>query len=371
MPNHTTWTSSISGCSRQSQQSWKSLARALILGLWVALAGCGGDGQDALMENMAIRDALIAQGIDPEMLLAPPTPTERAAVRADWATRDLSPQDVFEEAVFNLSDGATLRVISHTVHGERHVGAIVIPAHADGSQSLPVMLNLYGFGPPFVTTIPDGDPWGFMRRFITVIPSYRGETLKFGDQQWPSEGDRYDFCNGAADDALALLHVALAIIAEADPTRIGAYGVSRGANVAMSIAARDPRIQYVVAIAGVTDYLQTTQLAHHNLIINYDKTFTRDLLAGSATAAQARHHMLSCSPLHFAEQLPFTQLHHGTADRLVPVDHTEWLIADMAHMGRAEPEFEAFLYQDVGHAFMGATDLLNRRARRFFQPLIE
>lgn len=283
------------------------------LALLLATACNGGDSNNApLTENTTIRDALIARGVDVNQLFAPPTPSELAAVQADWATRDVSAYDVIEEAAFTLSDGATLRIISHTVHGERHFGAIVTPAGASDPQSLPVMMNLYGFGPPFIVTIPDSDPWGFMRDFVMVIPSYRGQPLQFGTQRWQSEGDRYDFCDGATDDALALLNVALATTPEADPARIGAYGGSRGGNVGLMMAVRDPRIQFVVEVAGTTDHLQLAGLIHLNLIILYEKTFTRDLLAGTGSIAQSRHDMLTCSPRYFADQLPFVQVHHGT-----------------------------------------------------------
>ncbi len=348
---------------------WKCYA---VLGVILCLCtACSGGGDDSPpSEDTTIRNALIAQGIDVDQLLAPPTAAERAAVQADWATRDIAPRDVVEEAVFTLSDGATLRIVSHTVNGERHFGGIVVPVDPGGPESLPVMMNLYGFGPPFTVTILDADVWGFMRHFVMVVPSYRGQTLRFDNQQWQSEGDLYDFCNGASDDALALLNVALATTPEADPARIGAYGGSRGGNVGLSMAARDPRIQYVVELAGVTDQLQPEALIHPNLVINYEKTFARDLLAGTGTMAQARHHMLTCSPRHFADQLPFVQVHHGTADRNVPVDHAEWLIADMQRLGRRAPEFEAFIYNGGDHAFTGLAGIVFDRAATYFQPLI-
>lgn len=344
----------------------------LLLGMALLLGtACSDGGHDVSpTEDTTIRDALIAQGIDLDQLFASPTAAELAAVQADWATRDVSAQNVVEEDVFSLSDGAILRIVSHTLNGERHVGAIVIPAGSHAPESLPVMMNLYGFGPPFIATIPDGDPWGFMRNFVMVVPSYRGETLQFGNHQWQSDGDLYDSCNGATDDALALLNVALATTPEADPTRIGAYGGSRGGQVGLSIAAREPRIQYLVEVAGVTDQLQLAALIHPNLVLNYEKTFARDLLAGTGTIAQARHHMLACSPRHFADQLPFVQVHHGTTDRNVPVAHAEWLIADMQRLGRTALEFEAFIYNGVDHSFDGQTELLYNRAAAYFQPLI-
>lgn len=331
----------------------------------------GGDSDSAsLIANTTVRDALIARGVDMDQLFVPPTQAELTAVQADWAARDVSAHDVVEEELFTLSDGATLRIISHTVHGEQHFGAIVTPAGASAPESLPVMMNLYGFGPPFIVTIPDGDPWGFMRDFVMVIPSYRGQPLQFGTKQWQSEGDRYDFCDGATDDAIALLNAALATTPVADPARIGAYGGSRGANVGLIMAVRDPRIQIVVEVAGTTDQLQLAGLIHPNLFILYEKSFTRDLLAGAGTIAQSRHGMLACSPLYFANQLPFVQVHHGTRDFAVPISHAEWLIAEMQSLGRTAPEFESFIYEGGDHGFTGLAEVLFRRAAAYVEPLV-
>ena len=68
-----------------------------------------------------------------------------------------------------------------------------------------------------------------------------------------SEGDRSDVWDGATDDALALLNVALKITPEADARRIAVFGRSRGGTVALLAAIRDPRIRQVVDWAGPSD----------------------------------------------------------------------------------------------------------------------
>src|SRR4029079_5772716 len=65
-----------------------------------------------------------------DRLFAPPTKDEIKAAEADWAGRDLSAKDVREvaEGTINLRSGeARVRIISHTVHGQKNYGAIIVP----------------------------------------------------------------------------------------------------------------------------------------------------------------------------------------------------------------------------------------------------
>ena len=57
------------------------------------------------------------------------------------------------------------------------------------------------------------------------------------------------------DDALALLDVAISTTPEANSDRIGVLGISRGADVAMLMAIRDPRIDAVVELDEVMKWL--------------------------------------------------------------------------------------------------------------------
>ena len=76
--------------------------------------------------------------------------------------------------------------------------------------------------------------------FVYVLPSFRGETLLAGGRRYVSEGDRTDGWDGATDDAIAFLSAALAVTPEADPSRVCAFGKSRGGGVALLMGARDP-----------------------------------------------------------------------------------------------------------------------------------
>jgi hypothetical protein len=156
-------------------------------------------------------------------VFAPPTTTEIKAAEADWAKRDLSPKDVREVTRGEIGLGqmkASVLIVSHSVHGFKHYGAIIIPNGAETGLH-PVILDLKGVSPDFFPLNLDrlmspqilGDSQG---KFIYVAPSFRGEVLQFGGREYKSEGDPTDSWDGATDDALALLNVALSITPQAD-----------------------------------------------------------------------------------------------------------------------------------------------------------
>ncbi|MEX2578628.1 MAG: hypothetical protein WD342_06185, partial [Verrucomicrobiales bacterium] len=110
----------------------------LLCGLLIA--GCG--------------DEPVPTGVEPDpdpapdvdALFAPATPHEIAAVRAEWASRDVAPVDSrVEQSELAILGGtlATLRVVSHQIESGRHYGAVITP---DGAApgSLPVLVVAHG-----------------------------------------------------------------------------------------------------------------------------------------------------------------------------------------------------------------------------------
>ncbi len=62
-----------------------------------------------------------------------------------------------------------------------------------------------------------------------------------------------------------------------------------------------------------------------------------------------RPELVRRSPVYFADRLPDLQIHHGTADEVVPVGEAERLIEVMVALGRGEPDFESYLYPGGTH----------------------
>ena len=329
-------------------------------------------GQQTL--NVAATDAataVTARALDLEAeldtLFTPPSDAEIDAVRIDWAGRDVSAADatvVLDEPMNLAGFRARLRVVSHTVTGVRHYGAIIVPDGA-AEGSLPILAYLHGgdggvsIGDLQVATFALGE---LRDSFAYVIPSFRGEPLVHGDSVWVSEGppSLWDY---DVDDALALLNVAIEITPEARPDSINLFGGSRGAGVALLAGVREARIARIVAFFGPTYFFddwvrEIVREAALRMpralpgVAHLDSTVIQPYIRGKYSRGDARLDLVRRSSVLFAVDLPAVQLHHGDIDQAVAVSQAEALIAAMEALGRGEPDFEAYIYVGAGHDFL-------------------
>lgn len=310
--------------------------------------------------SLLLSEELTALGVDLDALFAEPTDAELNAVRADWATRDLSPEDVNVVWSTDVS-GGVLQVLSHRVDGHLHYGAVWIP---DGPGPFPLVNFWLGFGPPFELDTE----WvrqDASESVIIALPAFRGTILSSGEQSWLSDGPRFDQCDGGGDDGLAFMNVVLSEVPSVDVERIAVVGGSRGANVGLLAGARDERVRAIAALYGPTRYLDREWLDHPNLQALYRGWFVEPLLAGVGTVADARHEMLACSPVFFVEDLPPVQLHHGEADAAVPVSAAYAFADAWAASSQSPEDLEAFYYPDENHGLMGVLDVVNEHMEAF------
>lgn len=311
---------------------------------------------------------------DLQALLAPPRAEEIDAVWARWERRDLEPREV-EVVLRRRVDldrvPAEARVVAHRVHGERHVGVVVVP---DGAApgALPVLVEAKGVSPSFFPLrVPDGltSP-GLLEeargRVVYVAPGYRGERVIVGGDTLVSEGDRSDAWDGATDDLIALLRAALEITPEADTSRVCVFGRSRGGTVALLSGIRERRVDCVVSWAAPTGWFSRMDLmgwTQRELVadglrnraapgetggqfINY---FLSSALDGQSGLRQTRRHLVASSPLYFAERLPLAQVHWGLEDTSVPAVNGRDFVARYREAGRPERCLDVHLHPDAGH----------------------
>lgn len=310
-----------------------------------------------------------------DALFAPPTAAEIDTVWARWMERDLDPRGVELVAthVIDLQGvPAEARVVAHRVHGERHVGVVLVPKGAEPG-SLPVLVEAKGVSPSFFPLhVPDGLTSPLLmgdRRgdVIYVAPGYRGERVILGSDTLTSEGEPSDAWDGATDDLIALLRVALAVTPEADPSRVCVFGRSRGGAVALMSGMREPRVDCVVAWAAPTDWFRLMGLdgwTQRELVedglrneavpgetggqfINY---FLDDALEGRRGLRETRLHLVASSPLYFAERLPLAQVHWGMDDTIVPNANGTFFVERYRHRApSAETCLSVRLHPDAGH----------------------
>jgi dipeptidyl aminopeptidase/acylaminoacyl peptidase len=307
----------------------------------------------------------IVEGVNVTRLFARPSQAEIDAILGEWATRDPQAraiQEIESSTIFLDTTPAALRIVSHEVDGVRHVGAIVAPANA-APASLPVLVVAHGGdngvdldGALQLLDIALGD---LRDDFVLVAPSFRSEPLSFSGRQYVSEGEPSPW-DRDVDDALALLNVALTTTPAADAERIGVLGLSRGACVGLLMAIRDPRIDLVIEFFGPTDFFGpfVQEVAEEALrgqprnlpgVNHLNGTVIEPLKRGELTIADARPELLRRSPVYFARLLSQVQVHHGTADVVVPVGEATRLIEVMRALGRTAPAFESYIYVGGGH----------------------
>jgi dipeptidyl aminopeptidase/acylaminoacyl peptidase len=263
---------------------------------------------------------------------------------------------------YGASGQLMVRVVSQTVDGLTVFGAIVAPVGA-AAGSLPLLLLAHpgdaGIDLDQTLQLVAYGLGGVLSDYVLVVPAFRSEALVFRGVQHLSAGPASPW-DGDVDDALALLHAAIATAPSADTTRIGALGLSRGATVALLAAIRDPRIAAVVEFFGPTDFLgafvrgivrdalmgQPVDLPG---VAPLNTQFIQPLARGDLTTADVRAQLIRRSPVYFVDRLPAVELHHGTADSTVPVAEAERLTQVMQAAGRTAPGFQAYLYDGGGH----------------------
>lgn len=327
----------------------------------------------------------LVAGVDFDRLFALPTREELAAISAEWAGRpapSAAHTEVFSTAVPLGAKNATLRILAYTVAGARLYGALLAPRGASPG-SLPLIVYAHG-GDQGVSveefllmSLGLGEARG---QYAYALPSFRAEALSYGQEFFVSAGEPAPW-DGDVDDGLALVEVALAAEPALDPQRLGAVGVSRGGTVAMLMAVRDPRLARVVNFFGTTDLLDVfgQEVAEEALLGNprqlpgldyLNRTLLQPLKEGSLGIGEARLELIRRSPVYFADRLPAVQVHHGTADPLVPVSQAQRLIEVMLGLGRGAPEFAYYLYAGGGHHPLSLPGSLER-TQLFLAPLLQ
>jgi hypothetical protein len=139
------------------------------------------------------------------------------------------------------------RLYEFTLKGSPRCGAVLVPPDAaDGSLAGLVDIGDIRWDYPD-RDLTNGPYVGRIlgdraREFALVVPCARGMGLRAGPLAARAGGDRRDAWEGAAEDTIGLLTAAVSATRQIDPSRVGAYGYSRGGGVALIVGQRDPRI---------------------------------------------------------------------------------------------------------------------------------
>jgi dipeptidyl aminopeptidase/acylaminoacyl peptidase len=306
--------------------------------------------------------------------LIDPSALEIRKVLSDLRKQDLSPKNVAVHDSITLSNSNRLYVLSHTIEGNIHYGAVIIP-YSNVVKKFPIIIFAAGgdgmhkefnVGQDFnhsAVEFPYFLGEGLDNKFIVVIPSFRGQQLIIGDKRYESEGNIGDAFDGATTDAIAFLNVAIKTFMQVDESRIAIYGGSRGGTVALLGSARDQRIKRTIVAAAPTDMKALYSLYPDQ----FKLLFFNDLLRGEITEKEARKKFISGSPIFFTKELPIVQLHHDLHDPFVPVEFAKKFADKMRTNGKT---IDAHFYDEGIHGFW--TDKKYwMRVQEFIRPLLE
>ena len=308
-----------------------------------------------------------------EELFKSPTPAEINEVKKEWGARDLVSRDakvVDRDTMMFGELRGVVNLVSHKINGLTHYGAIIVPANPRRSKLaavvdfkgvswnyFPLDLNKsdHVYSPRFLcSNAPD---------FIYIVPSFRGERLLFKGKEFVSEGDRTNVWDGAADDGIALLNVALELFPQIDKEKITAFGKSRGGTVALLMGIRDKRVKRVVDWVGPVDMLGAVFQGWHqkqlveagimtrsgpaNLGGQFIETFLLKSINGKEGLRQMRRRLIASSPLYFTDLIPKTQVHYGLEDNIVPPLNGERL--ERSAKSGQNRRIEAYYHENEGH----------------------
>ena len=244
------------------------------------------------------------------MLLTKNSKTEQQKSKFEQFFSENFPASLFEQRQQQLDCHSFLYRVADV-----HVrGYLVKPKHVAGK--LPVIIYNLGGNRQFSSIVFGGQLWHKLmplaeQGYVVLASQYRGGATLLPEYKTAPD----EFGGADVDDVIALLDLAEQI-PEADTTRIGMCGWSRGAMMTFMAARRDTRIKAVVVGGGVADSLRDLERrpemenVYHALIPNY--------------LEQKEEQLRKRSPVHWLQELsPNLQILvlHGQNDDRVDVNN--------------------------------------------------
>lgn len=299
-----------------------------------------------------------------DAIFTAPTNAEKQAVLSDWNSRKQPVQGWRVEQSIK-DEGYRLDIVSHTLEGNRHYAAVRTPANHRAGQSAPILVLNHGGWEG-----ADAD-WALhttddcLADFFVVVPSFRGEPLRFEGRTYRSTG-KQSLIDRDVDDTMALISGVVRNYPGAQGDDVSAWGFSRGGGVSLVLGIRDPRVDRVVNVFGPTDVLTHDDMADRVREVYYGEdlgpfyTFPaqwmRAHLRGQMSEKTLRKKLLAGSALHFADRLPSrVQTHHGARDTIVPVDNARALHEVLDQRSDMDVN-EYFEYRFGGHGELRGMD---------------
>ncbi len=289
-------------------------------------------------------------GIPLEELLKEPITEELEEIRREWSEKDFAPEDIQLVYAEQMSNGDSIKVISHQINGLKHYGAIRVPTGLD-IRNAPILIELEGGGTGIdvskLRTLTSGKCMSERGEFLSILPSYRGNILRGDNFCFRSEGYFGDAWLGPAEDVIHFLEAVKAVYNKPSNTRVIAHGVSRGATVALIIGGLTSKFDYVIANSTHTKFLDQHIFDKERV----GGSMSRAFYTPKAPPSVIRNRIIASSPYYFAEWLPPFDLHQGTEDHLTTIWHARKLEDRLKEVGKDTGMYNFFIYEGKGHGY--------------------
>ena len=263
------------------------------------------------------------------------------------------------EAV-STSDGYQKFPITYTSGNLTLTGIMNVPVGSAPDGGFPVLILNHGLIDPALYTSGRGSrrEQDFFARhgYITIHPDYRGHASSS-----PNPATRHDFYVGYTQDVMALTDAIKNYDGSLmDKQRIGMWGHSMGGGIAARAMTLSSDIRAFVLFAPISAD------AEENF---YELTPEEIAWVRAAYGAEGAEIYRRISPIKYfaAVQAP-VQLHHGTADRAVPIAFSERMFEKLTSLNK---KAELFTYPGEAHEFADAWQTAADRALQFFDKYIK
>lgn len=250
--------------------------------------------------------------------------------------------------------------VSYLSDGLRVTGLVHIPLGQSGP--FPVILLLHGGVDQSVYEQGDDTTIHadvFARRgYLTFAPDYRS----YND----TEGSGSPLKLPWVIDAMNALD-ALSTLPEADTSRIGVFGHSRGGGIASYLMVVAPQVDAVILYAP----LHTDQAVVWDIYANqFGAEWPHDDGAQVGTPQTNVEGYRIVSPYYYLDRVAMpVQIHHGGWDSVLPVAWSQDLSAQLQAIGKTVEYYE---YSQAAHTFYGADfDLMMERSLTFFDTYVK
>jgi hypothetical protein len=305
-------------------------------------------GYDDATEYTVVNDP----GVSMEELFRAPEEVEINEVVMEWRNKDFTPDNVKVEYSKRLQNGDSIKVISHDISDRKHYGIVRIPFGIN-TLNAPIILGLPGGGADidvakeeFLYQLSGNSCKDVLKKYISIVPSFRGDIIRGGEYCFRSEGYTGDVWAGAAEDAVSFLEVVKSMYGKSDSSKVLAFGISRGATVALIVKAlTNNKVDYSISISTHTNFLNKDAFLKERVGSDFPRVF----FTPQASPQNIRKRLIASSPYYFIAKLSSLEIHQGTNDLLTTANHAKLLKQRWLDEGQQDSTIHFYFYEGEGH----------------------